>query len=1062
MLPRDTIEQVIHSAKIEEIVGEVVTLKRQGANLSGLCPFHNEKTPSFVVSPGKNIFKCFGCGKGGDALHFVMENQHKTFIEAVKYIAGKYSIPIIERELSTEEKQAAERLDRIRTLYNFAATFYQSSIPDTDAYTYISKRLSANSIGQWRIGFAPEGWDNFTTYALQQGWTEDLLIDSKLTKKSDKNGKLFDFFRNRIIFPITDRTGQITSFAGRVLPGSEEAKYINLAENDLYHKGTVLYGYHAAVRAIREHSNVYIVEGYTDVIRMHEHNIYNVVASSGTAFTDEQIALLKKESRKITFLGDGDKAGQTAVIKNAKKAVKAGMFAYVVPLSGGKDPADAWFDQEEATDFINKNTTDFINFFAAMMLEKAGADPMLKNDAIGEIADLLVSYDKTTRDLYTANITKQTKLKSKLISDKIKDLEASITTFDDDNASDDDREFFLPEGVDVAMYEKYGFFQFKNEYYFKTKQGNERMSNFIMLPIFHINTINESKRIYELINKHNYKVVVDLDMQEMTSLQAFQRNVEGRGNFLFWGAQPQFSKVKLMLYEQTQTCTEIKVLGWQKEGFWAWSNGIITDNGFEEVDEYGVVNYDEQTYFIPAFSKIYLHDKSIFIDERKFKYIPTKTTLPDWSNMFIRVFGNNAMIGISFWVATLFRDIILRTFKNFPILNLFGPKGTGKSQMAVSLCYLFGDSQVPYNIHNGTKPGLAEHLQQFNNAFAWVDEYKNNIEYDKIETLKAIYDAIGRNRLNMDKGRKKERTNVNAAVILSGQEMPTADVALFSRVIFLQFNQTEYSDAEKHHYDQLKNTEAKGLSHLSSSIVMLRKYFEENFYNTYTETFADFNEHFADHPVEDRILRSMVSIVAAWRTISAKIQFPFTYPELLQVATKSVESQNAQVSKSNEIGMFWNILESLFDENLIEDKFHFRIDYCDSIKTKHTTLNLNEATNVLKFKYNAIYSSYAQLARRQGVKPLPSDTLQYYLKTHKTFIGIQDQCVFTEKRYNPAKQMDEEKSQNTSAMCFHYEKLGINLERNDVAPNYTTPISYPPHPTDKTNPYYNIPNELPY
>lgn len=1061
MIPRDTIEQIIHTAKIEEIVGEVVTLKRQGANLTGLCPFHTEKTPSMVVFTGKNNFKCFGCGKGGDALSFVMENQHKTFIEAVKYIAAKYSIPIVERELSPEEQKNADRLDRIRSLYSFASKFYQAALPDTDAHNYIATRLSPESISMWQIGFAPEGRDHFTAYALSQGWPDDLLIESKLTKRSDKNGKLYDFFRNRIIFPITDRTGQITSFAGRVLPGSDEVKYLNLPDNDLYHKGSTLYGFHAAIRAAREHQNVFVVEGYTDVIRMHEHEIHNVVASSGTAFTDDQINLLKKESRKITFLGDGDKAGQSAVIKNAQKAVKAGMFAYVVPLSNGNDPADAWNDKEQASAFISKNTTDFINFFAAMMLDKAGADPMLKNDAIGEIATLLISYDKTTRDLYTANITKQTKLKAKLLSDKIKDLEPLVFSDNGNSSADDDREFFLPDGVDVLMYEKYGFFEFKNEYYFKTKQGNERMSNFVMTPIFHINTINESKRIYELVNKHNFRVVVDLDMQEMTSLQAFQRNVEGRGNFLFWGQQPQFSKVKLMLYEQTQTCTEIKVLGWQKEGFWAWSNGIITEVGFEDVDEYGVITFNEQTYFIPAFSKIYLNDKSIFIDERKFKFINNKISLNEWEKMFINVFGNNAMIGISFWIATLFRDIILRTFKNFPILNLFGPKGTGKSQMAVSLCYLFGENQVPYNIHNGTKPGLAEHLQQFNNAFAWVDEYKNNIEYDKIETLKSIYDAIGRNRLNMDKGRKKERTNVNAAVILSGQEMPTADVALFSRVIFLQFNQTEYSDTEKHAYDTLKTNEAKGLSHISSQIIMLRKHFEESFYNTYTETFADFNEYFTDHPVEDRILRSMVSIIAAWRTIADKIPFTFSYPQLMQIAFKAVESQNAQVSKSNEIGLFWNILESLFDENLIQDKFHFRIDYADSIKTKHSVLSITPS-NVLKFKYNTIYSAYAQLGRRQGIKPLPSDTLQYYLKTHKAFVGIQDQCVFIEKKYNPAKQIEEERSQNTSAMCFYYDMLGINLERNDVTPNYTTPINYPPHPTDAINPKYNIPSDLPY
>lgn len=1063
MIPKDTIDQVIHTLQIEDVLADFIKITRKGSIYSALCPFHNEKTPSFVVYPTTNTYKCFGCGQAGDAIQFVRKHKDLSFPETIKYIASKYQIPIPERQRTDEEIERDQKAEQIKAIYELAADFYMEQLNDTnlpaavDARIYITTRLSDEAVTNWKIGFASAEWGSFAKFALQKGWPESLLIESKLVKRSDKTNSLFDFFRERIIFPITDKAGRITSFAGRVLPGeNQQVKYLNLPENDHYHKKEILYGLSKASREIKSHGNVFLVEGYTDVIRMHELGFINTVAASGTAFTTEQLSLLSPLTKKITLLGDGDNAGLNAMLKSGKMIAEARMHPYVVSLPEKKDPADAFSGNEQAETYIRSHTSDFISFVANRVMEKAGADPMLKNDAVTEIASLLVNYDKTTRELYVNSISKQTKLKAKLIQDKIKDIESSNRTFDD--ADGYENEVILPEGVDPAAFEKYGFFAYKNEYYFPSKNGHEKLSNFTMTPLFHINSINESKRIFELENRFGFKVVVDLDMQEMTSVQAFQRNIEGRGNFLFLGQMNHLARVKLMLYEQTKTCTEIRVLGWQKEGFWAWSNGIVSDGSFIEVDEYGIVDHNSETYFIPAFSKIYINDKSIYIDERRFKFIQSNVSLSDWGNMFMRVFGNNAKIGMAFWVATLFRDLILRYFQNFPILNLFGPKGTGKSQMAVSLCYLFGEKQAPYNIHNGTKPGLAEHLQQFANAFAWVDEYKNNIEYDKIETLKSIYDAIGRSRLNLDKGRKKETTNVNSGVILSGQEMPTADVALFSRVIFLMFNQTEFSDTEKAQYDLLKKTEAKGLSHITSGIIKHRKYFEENFYDTYQETLTDFNEYFAHNPVEDRIMRSMVSIVAAWRTINQVVSFPFTYIELLEVGCKSVEYQNAQISKSNEIGMFWNLLESLFDENLIQDKFHFRVDYVDSIKTKHSVITLPQPASVLKFKYNTIYSLYAQLARKQGVKPLPSDTLQYYLKNHKAYIGIQDQCVFTEKKYNPAKQIEEERTQNTSAMCFKYEVLGINLERSDTPGLFNqSPSTYPQHPTDNINPTYNAP-----
>lgn len=1051
MIPHEIIEQVASSVQIEEIINPIVKLGRKGTVLVGLCPFHNEKTPSFTVWPSRNRYKCYGCGESGDAISFIMKRDQLSFTDAVKNIAKRYDIKVPERKLTDEEVQHFQKIEELKILFSFAEKFYRSQLPlSSEASNYISSRISPESIETFSIGYAPNQKNSFAIHALTNGYKPELLLRSKLVKKDDKSGEFYDFFIHRIIFPIIDNAGRVISFAGRVLPGADPkyAKYINLPETETYHKREVFYGIHLAARNIGVDRNINLVEGYTDVIKLHEIGINNTVCTSGTALTDDHVKILKRIADRAFMLFDGDKAGREATLNAGKKLSESGIHSYVLhipetssvvipktslspihvePLKLKVDPADYFKSPKQFHDFL-KSKKAFISWYFNHMLEKAGEDPSLKNDAINEVAPLLIKFDKSTRELYVEQAIAKTKIKGKLILDKIRELETVDTLRSDSN----DFEYKLPEGVDPFLFEKYGFYSHKNEYYFRTQRGHEKLSNFTMTPVFHINSINESKRIYELENSFGFKAVVDLDMQEMTSLQAFQRNIEGRGNFLFWGTGVNFSRVKLMLYEQTRTCNEIRVLGWQKEGFWAWANGITTpDETFLETDEYGVVSFNNENYFIPAFSKIYINDKSIFSDERKFLYRKRDTALADWINQFELVFGDNAIMGVAYWVATLFRDHILRIFQNYPLLNLFGPKGTGKSQMAVSLSYLFGDKQTPFNIHNGTKPGLAEHLQMFSNALSWVDEYKNNIEYDKIETLKSIYDSIGRMRINFEKGKKKETTNVNSAVMLSGQEMPTADVALFSRVIFLQFNKTEFTDEEKRNYDILKKMESGGLSHLTAAIILKRKEFEETFYDTYQETLTDFNEHFTNSPVEDRILRSVVSIVGAWRTISRLIEFPFDYNKLRYIAFKTIETQNAQISRSNEIGMFWNLLESLFDENIIIDKWHFRIDYCTEIKEKNRTRELGSAMFVLKFKFNTIYSSYAQHLRRQGGKPLPADTLSYYLRNHKAFFGVQDQCTFVESKFDHDLRDTVKKTQNTSAMCFNYEILGINLIRKD-------------------------------
>lgn len=1022
MIPDSIIDKIKSSLRIEQIIGEAVKLSKKGSSYTGLCPFHNEKSPSFTVTPDKGIWHCFGCGEGGDAIAFVSKHTGKSFIDSVKHLASVANITIEEEKPDPEAEKKAKKKESVFILNEFACKFFQTQMQKNDKALKISHyRFGIQNTSLWRIGFAPDSWNAFYDAARAAGYLEDFLIESGLVKCSERNHKVYDYFRNRLMFPIFNASGRITGFTGRRMDEDDTAKYINSPETIVYNKSAELYGIHLATRAIRNNGAV-IAEGSPDVIKLHSVGAPQTVAPCGTSITQEQLSLLSKYTDCVTILTDGDAAGQKSMLRTGKMAIDAGFKVYCAILPEKQDPDSFFTEAKQYQEWMGTNRLDWVLHRAGILLDGVGQDPGKKNEAIKELCNYIFKFDKPSQQLYTEILSKQYKIKAKLFTDRLKDLSVATMEVPRDES--------LPAEVDARAFDIWGFYEYKNCYHVRGKSGVEEVSNFIMKPAFHIEGQN-SRRIYELINFRGYRIVVDLNMMEMTSIQAFRKNVEGRGNFIFSGNDAQFTRIKAKLYEDTRTCREIVYLGWQREGFWAWANGITTEAGFTEIDEHGIVEFNDQHYFIPAFSSIHIDDKSVFIAERRFQLQENpEVKLADYARLFYQVFGDNSRIGLCFWVATVFRDYIFAVNKNFPILNLFGLKGTGKSQMAISLSCLFGEQQTPFNIHNGTKAGLAEHVQQFSNAFAWVDEYKNNLEYDKIETLKSIYDAIGRSRLTIE--RRKETTMVLAAMILSGQEMPTADIALFSRLIFLQFHKTNYTDAEKKLYDKLKNIERGGLSHLTASLLAFRKYFEKEYWNYYDDVLVDLSSEFQKEAVEDRILRNWAAIAAALQTLENKVDFGFTYKDIRPTIINGILDQNKQIGRSNEIGQFWELLEALFDEGILIDGWHFRIKYLDALNTTRGEKKLSPPIHVLQFKFSTIAKFYSEHMRRSGVKPLPTDTLRYYLENSTHFLGVCSSVRFIKKEFKSEEGKAIEEKTVTTAYCFAYKALNINLDRSPI------------------------------
>jgi DNA primase len=393
MISRKSIDEVLERARIEEVVQDFVTLRRKGSNMTGLCPFHHEKTPSFNVSPTRNIFKCFGCGKGGDSVKFVMEHEGYDFPETIRYLATKYGIQLEETKADAESIQAEKERESIYHVLDFAWQFYKKQLFHTEegqvaGLSYFQERgFRTKTIETFGLGYAPEGNDNLVKEALKNGFTRDTLSRAGLATQHGS-----DFFRGRAIFPIFNISGKVIAFAGRQLTNDKRSpKYINSPETEIYNKRKVLYGLAHAKKAIRQEDNCYLVEGYTDVISMFQSGIENVVASSGTALTPDQTRLIRRYAGKVTVLYDSDPAGIKAAMRGLDLILEENLDVKLALLPEGEDP-DSFVKKEGMAgfnEFILKNSKDFILFKTGLLLKEAGNDPMKRTALIKDLVETL-------------------------------------------------------------------------------------------------------------------------------------------------------------------------------------------------------------------------------------------------------------------------------------------------------------------------------------------------------------------------------------------------------------------------------------------------------------------------------------------------------------------------------------------------------------------------------------------------------------------------------------------------------------------------------------------------
>lgn len=1016
--------------------------KQHGTTLIGLCPFHNEKTPSFKVTPARGRYKCFGCGKGGDAIDFIMEQEHTGFMESLKIGAKKLGLSVDwEEAVKGFDSEEFKHKESLRIVCEKAAEFYQKCLSENKkAQDFLAMRnFITGEEDPLMLGYAPAG-NAFLKWGKENGLNLALMKEAGLISTNEDTHEDYDYFRDRIMFPVCEKSGKVIGFSGRLLGEKKGVpKYVNSPDTPIYRKGNELYGLNVARKMINTENRAYLVEGNFDVKRLHSIGVINTVAACGTALTPEQIQLLKTFTPNISLIYDGDDAGRKAIERNGDMLTRAQCNVHVIVIEDGEDPDSLFTSIEKFDEFKDNKQTEYLIYKTKLGAAKCKSSAF-KSEFIKEISSLIACYDsESMREVQVDAVAEIIKGHKKLWQNTVKTMVAEkapvVVTRN------------IPDGSLLVDGEEYGFYVKDGAYHFKTKDGYVCRSNFILVPIFHIDSAINAKRLYEVKHINGMTRVVEIPQKDMISLTSFQLHIESLGNFWFDGTQADLMRLKKWLYDKTESCKELIQLGWQKEGFWAWGNGIFNSE-FSPVDSYGIAKHGNKSYYIPAFSNTYKQEEGLFTFEKKFIHMESNITLKEYCSKFVKVFGDNAKIAMCFYFSSLFRDIVVQRFGIYPVLNMFGPKGAGKTACAESIVQFFGRLGKAPNVHNTSLAALGEHVATSCNAICHIDEYRNDIDMMKREFLKGLWDGSGRSKMNMEKDKKKEMTLVDQAIILTGQQMATADIALLSRLIFLSFTQTEYSDKEREDFVALKEIEKRGLTHITHQILRLRSVFKEKYPDHVKKVNDRMRELIGREQIEDRIFNNWLIPIAAYSTLNEHLELPWDEDELIRLAVGMMIEQNRVTKKNDDLGNFWKVVQYLISSNLLFEGGDYKVVYEDKVTRRYfenrewgkQEINLKEPTDLLYITTSRIFSLYKSQCLKEGDKPLPDSTIEYYLKNSAAFLcetkkesfkkidprtGLQEVSSFT----NPKTGFPdtEKKRTSTTALVFYLDKTGLTL-----------------------------------
>ena len=1046
MISQETIDTVLDRADIVSLVQEYVPdLAKKGVDYVCRCPFHQERTASFHVSPVRQSWHCFGaCAEGGNAIGFLMKMEALTFPQAVQSLAKRYGVECYEAQETDDAREQRLQREAMWGINERAAAYYASRLysPEgKEALAYAVERFGEDFVREEGLGFADAQPRSFCDWAIGRGENVDLLLQTSLIGCNEQKGYYYDFFRNRLLFPIRDRSRHVLGFTARDLSGENECKYLNSKESPAYHKKESVFGIDTAWREASRKELFFCVEGAPDVARLHSVGIYNAVAPLGGAWTREQLAILRKAADCLCFINDADPpkqgddygAGIVYVMKNGRLALEQGFAVSVreLPLAAGcqKQDPGSFFTSAAQLDLLKEE--EFV-LWCAQKWWRADANPNRKAENMKRIAELASFIrDETRLEMLLAELIKLNKGKEAWRNIIRREYWARLEA----KKNADPREVNL---------RKYGFSENRGCYFGFTDKGDVLWSNFTMRPLYHIIDNERPHRLYELqAAGSKQKILLDLDMEELVSIGKFRKKREGLGNFIWSGNENDMIKLKSYLYDNTETAQMVTQMGWNNAGFYAWGNGVWVDGSFRLADDYGIVatGDDKQTqyWFIPAAAK---SGDSAAAYERQRKFVHRSLQnikFGDYMADFVAVHGENGIIGLCYWLASLFRDIVTGATRSFPILNLFGPKGSGKTELGAALMAFFvADNKAP-NLKNSTPIALNDDVAYVCNALVHFDEYKNDLNPKMIEFLKGLYDGVGRTKMGGANYGDRKMTSVKTGVIMSGQEIPTADIALFHRCIFLPFQRSEFTLEERKRFADLRAIQEKGLTDLTLTVLEHRKRVQACFLSQYTEVCTQINALTHNAPLETRIVENWAKPLAVFHCLEDRLRFPFSFAEVLQLAVRGITKQNAMSGEGNELAHFWRTIMYLRDNGDLYEKGDYHIKSYQRFSSDIIQNRVfAEPRPILLLNTSRVFMLYKEAARRSGDKIIPDDALREYIKNCDYFLGYLKSVRFIsfvngyEQKEQDASGAMRPVSRVTRAMAFDYEilkeKYGITLE----------------------------------
>jgi DNA primase catalytic core len=1039
----------IHEAPVLDFLqnayATVVPLKRAGVNYVGCCPFHNEKSASFTVNSDKNIWKCFGCGKAGSGpVSFAKDYEKLTYPEALKKVADHFHIEIDyenpakaavyfakQKEESEKKAEFFALLTQVHEEWLKVGRKFPCSRWDSD-----SEGNACIEVDVWGRSYTVETLEAFGVCTTPDGnmlvnmgialgeATEARLKALALVAQTEK-GK-YDFFRNRLIFPWYDENGKIVGFAGRKPPEDTDpkhAKYKNSKEDDMgvFSKGKLLWGLHQTKKYIvnsdRERGGkAMIVEGYTDALTMFDNGFRNVVATGGTALTVEQAKRLKKYCREVVVIRDADDAGQEAARRDVQILTEIGLFVKVLPMpkteDGKKHDPDSFIREHGRLAFDALLTSDAVQdgIYWRIRQDLGEAPDQLARDIAGKTAARLLSFvDEFNRGGYVKALVsiKWLNCEKRIIEEAISD--ALIARKPVQRYSD----LTAKQERDSAVYGVYigpsdtG----KGDIYWKKEKSQETaLTNFIIIARYHIaSEINPARKIL-IRNEHGHSCVLDVHTDDFEDFGKFKKTCAAKGNFKFKGhcKAADFSGITEKIYDDCRSVHRISTLGLHPVGFWTWSNGVsLMDGNFLPPQVDGTFDFEGNSFMIPGFDAEEEEHRKLHDDKRSLNshiglYKFAEGEMPDferWCQLMFEVYGDNGLVGIGYYLAALNRDIIYPILDAFPHLNLFGPPQKGKNTFGLSLMSLFGQPRQPFLFDQVTLPALSDFQTETRNCIVWGDEYSNQIDPRLQQAIKGMSDGTGRNKKSMAVQGATETTTVNNALMISGQDAPTYDIALLTRCITLEFNYTKDSSKEKL-LEELRTLESTG--RLTQFTGMLQKHRDE-VKARFNRIFSECRDEMAPQITSNkaRIIRfHAVPLTMVVLLESLGITFPKIKGEPLALRLKGfleklIEKQSQNVDSEDETTDFWRRVFMLSQAHQIKHKANIIVEDAQYVRvakpgTKSDTeeLQFPEGFRKLVFIHlDSVFFAYEQSykgAKKQGLSKMGIET---YLTQSDAYLG---------------------------------------------------------------------------